>query len=51
MAPEVLVRRALAGLEAGTLEIRPGVANVLKIMSRVAPGFMLKQMAKMAEVG
>ena len=51
MAPEVLVRRALADLEAGTLEIRPGVANVLKIMSRVAPGFMLKQMAKMAEVG
>jgi hypothetical protein len=29
------------------LEIRPGVANVLKLMSRVAPAFMLKQMAKM----
>ncbi len=49
MAPEVLVRRAIADVEAGQLEIRPGVANVLKIMSRVAPGFMLKQMAKMAD--
>ena len=48
MDPKVLVRRAIAGIEAGKLEIRPGVANVLKMMSRVAPGFMLKQMTKLS---
>jgi hypothetical protein len=49
MDPKVLAQRALAGIEAGKLEIRPGVANVLKIMSRVAPGFMLKQMTKLSK--
>lgn len=43
----VLVRRAIAGIEAGKAEIRPGLSNVLKIMSRVAPGFMLAQFAKL----
>ena len=42
----VLVKRAIAGIEAGALEIRPGLSNVLKIMSRVAPGFIFRQMAK-----
>ena len=46
MAPAVLAARAIAGIEAGNLEIRPGVSNVLKIMSRVAPHFMLRQLAK-----
>jgi uncharacterized oxidoreductase len=46
MDPAVLVRRAIAGIEAGHSEIRPGLANVLKIMSRVAPAFMLRQLAK-----
>ncbi len=49
MDPKVLVERAIAGIEAGKLEIRPGIANVLKIMSRVAPGFMLKQMARLSK--
>lgn len=49
MDPKVLADRAIAGIEAGKLEIRPGLANVLKIMSRVAPGFMLKQMAKLSK--
>lgn len=40
------VNRALAGLEAGRSEIRPGLANILKLMSRIAPQFMLKQLAK-----
>jgi uncharacterized oxidoreductase len=48
MDPNLLARRALAGIEAGRLEIRPGLANVLKVMSRVAPGFMLKQMTKLS---
>ncbi len=49
MSVEVLVTRAIAGIEAGKLEIRPGLANVLKAMSRVAPHFMLKQMARMSK--
>ena len=49
MDVEVLVKKAIAGIEAGKLEIRPGLSNVLKIMSRVAPQFMLGQMAKMSK--
>jgi uncharacterized oxidoreductase len=45
----VLAHRTIAGIEAGKLEIRPGLSNVLKAMSRIAPQFMLKQMAKMAK--
>ena len=48
MDPNVLAQRAILGIEAGKLEIRPGVATVLNIMSRVAPGFMLKQMTKLS---
>lgn len=44
-----LAMRAISGIEAGQLEIRPGLANVLKAMSRIAPKFMLRQMAKMAK--
>ena len=47
MEARVFARKAIAGIEAGKLEIRPGLANVLKIMSRTAPGFMLNQMGKM----
>ena len=43
----VFAKKAIAGIEAGKLEVRPGLANVLKIMSRIAPGFALKQMAKL----
>ena len=48
MAPEELARRAIAGIEAGKLEVRPGVANLLRMMSRIAPGFMLRQMTRLA---
>jgi uncharacterized oxidoreductase len=44
-----LARRTIAGIEAGRIEIRPGLSNVLKAMSRIAPQFMLMQMAKMAK--
>jgi uncharacterized oxidoreductase len=47
MDVKVLAERAIAGIEAGELEIRPGLSNVLKAMSRIAPQFMLKQMARM----
>ena len=49
MSVQVLAKRAIAGIEAGKLEIRPGLSNVLNIMSRIAPQFMLKQMASMAK--
>ena len=48
MDAAVLVRKAIAAIEAGKLEVRPGLSNVLKVMSRVAPGFMFKQMTKMS---
>ncbi len=47
MPPAELARRALVGIEAGRLEIRPGVSNLLATMSRVAPGFMFTQMARL----
>ena len=47
MAPELLARQAIAGIERGRAEIRPGLANVLKAMSRVAPEFMFGQMNRM----
>jgi len=43
MDVKVLARKAIAGM----VEIRPGLSNVLKTMSRVAPQFMFNQMAKM----
>jgi uncharacterized oxidoreductase len=49
MDVKVLANRAISGIEAGKLEIRPGLSNVLKAMSRIAPHFMLGQMAKMAK--
>jgi uncharacterized oxidoreductase len=49
MDVKVLAEKAITGIEAGKLEIRPGLSKVLKIMSRVAPQFMLNQMAKMAK--
>ena len=48
MDVEDLVRSALSGIEAGKLEIRPGLSNLLKAMSRIAPEFMLRQLTKMA---
>ena len=41
----VLVKAIIAGIEAGKTEIRPGLSNVLKSMSRIAPEFMLKQIS------
>jgi uncharacterized oxidoreductase len=51
MDASVLARHAIAGIEAGRMEIRPGLSNVLKAMSRLAPDFMFKQMVKMAMLG
>jgi uncharacterized oxidoreductase len=44
----VLVKEAIAGIEADRDEIRPGLTKVLGFMSRVAPNFMMAQIAKMS---
>ncbi|MEM9284167.1 MAG: SDR family NAD(P)-dependent oxidoreductase [Verrucomicrobiota bacterium] len=41
-----LVDATMAGLKAGKKEIRPGQANQLKLMSRLAPDFVEGQLAK-----
>jgi uncharacterized oxidoreductase len=46
MEVSVLVKHAIAGIESGKLEIRPGLSNVLKAMSRIAPAFMFNQLLK-----
>lgn len=46
MPVSVLARRAISGIEAGKTEIRPGLSNVLKIASRVAPGLIFRQMSR-----
>jgi uncharacterized oxidoreductase len=45
-----LAELALAGLARDVEEIRPGLSNVLKIGSRVAPGFMLAQLGKSVDL-
>jgi uncharacterized oxidoreductase len=44
----VLVEQAIAGIEADRDEIRPGLTKVLGLMSRLAPNFMMAQIAKMS---
>ena len=47
MSTEALARQAIAGIERGRAEIRPGIAGVLKLMSRLAPEFMFGQLNRM----
>ena len=46
MAVGDMVAAAIKGMEKDAFEIRPGQANALKWMNRVAPGFILKQLSK-----
>jgi uncharacterized oxidoreductase len=46
MPVEDMVAAAIKAIEANQFEIRPGQSNQLKLMSRIAPGFILKQMSK-----
>jgi uncharacterized oxidoreductase len=46
MKLDKMVSVALKGLEKDTDEIRPGMTNALKWMSRVAPNLMLSQLNK-----
>ncbi len=45
-----LVGHAIKGLKRNQLEIRPGMSNVLNLMSRVAPQFLLNRLSKSAGV-
>jgi uncharacterized oxidoreductase len=46
MEVDKLVAVTLKGLENDKLDIYPGLANVIRIVSRVAPNFLLKQLSK-----
>ena len=46
MEPGKLVNVAIKGMMKDQLEIYPGMARVIKLMSRIAPGFLLKQVSK-----
>ena len=48
MDVKVLAERAIAGIEAGKLEISPGQAAILKAMRRVAPASMFALLTKMS---
>jgi len=41
-----MVETAIKGFVNNTLEIRPGQSNLLRIMSRIAPRFILNQMSR-----
>lgn len=43
---KVLVRKTLRGIANDRVEIRPGLSNLLKLMSRIAPDFVLRQLSK-----
>ena len=46
MTVQDMVKAAVKGMQADQFEIRPGQSNQLKIMSRLAPQFILDQMSK-----
>jgi uncharacterized oxidoreductase len=45
-----MTRIAIRGLEKDVPEIRPGLSNMLKLLSRAAPGFALNMLGKAAAV-
>jgi len=49
MEPDKLIAEAVKGLSKDKLEILPGIAGVLKYMSRIIPGLLFKEMSKPAE--
>lgn len=46
MAPEKLIAQAIKGLQADTGELYPGIAGVIRFLSRLAPDFLLWQLSK-----
>ena len=49
MDVRILVQYAISGIEANHAEITPGLAKFLKVMGRIAPGFMIQQLSKMSK--
>lgn len=49
MDPDKLVAIGIKGMQKDKLEIYPGLARVLRIMSRLAPGLLLRQTSKISE--
>lgn len=49
MDPGKLIDVAIRGLQQDKLEIYPGIARLLRVMSRLAPGFLLGQMSKVGK--
>ena len=47
MDVQALVKQARAGIESGKTEIRPGLSNILYLLSRIAPQTPFRQMAKL----
>lgn len=50
MDAALMVRQCIRQIEAGQLEICPGLSKVLKVASRVAPGLMFRQMIKLSRL-
>ncbi len=50
MSVQMLAKRAIAGVKKDVVEIRPGLANALKLGSRIAPKFMLSQIGKSVDL-
>jgi len=48
MDPVLMVRQCIRQIEAGQLEVCPGLSKVLKVASRVAPGLIFKQMIRLS---
>lgn len=48
MPVDELARQAIRGIIKGKEEIRPGLTKLLGLMSKIAPDFMMKQIAKMS---
>ena len=49
MAADKLVATAIKGIQADKQEIYPGLARIIKVVSRLAPKLIFSQMAKLAE--
>jgi len=49
MEPDKLIAVGIKGIQKDKLTIYPGLARVIRIMSRLAPGLLLNQLSKMSE--
>jgi uncharacterized oxidoreductase len=50
MDVSLMVQHSIRGIEAGQLEICPGLSKVLKVASRIAPSLMFRQMIKLSQL-